>query len=98
MGTFPSLSRSERAPDKITTAAVRAQDQFLGTVDAVTSPDSPTPSRGLIAKGRDRPPRRLIGGTGSMLAARRKAHHRAALGLVSVKLAMNQELRFLKPN
>ena len=61
MGTFPSLRRSERAPDKLTTSAVRAQDQFLGTVDAFTSPDTPTPSRGLIAKGRDRPPRRLIG-------------------------------------
>src|SRR3979411_2660854 len=50
MGTFPSLSRSERAPHKITTAVVRAQDQFLSTVDAVvTSPDLPTPSGGLIA-------------------------------------------------
>ena len=37
MGTFPSLSRSERAPHKITTAAVRAQDQFLSTVDAVVT-------------------------------------------------------------
>src|SRR4030081_2609586 len=50
MGTFPSLSRSERAPHKITTAVVRAQDQFLSTVDAVvTSPDLPTPSGGLMA-------------------------------------------------
>src|SRR5260370_32072889 len=50
MGTFPSLSRSERAPHKITTAVVRAQDQVLSTVDAVvTSPDLPTPSGGLIA-------------------------------------------------
>ena len=38
MGTFPSLSRSERAPHKITTAAVRAQDQFLSTVDAIGRP------------------------------------------------------------
>src|ERR1700676_3696803 len=45
MGTFPSLNRSERAPHKITTAAVRAQDQFLSTVDAVTSPDSPAIGR-----------------------------------------------------
>jgi hypothetical protein len=44
MGTFPSLSRLERALHKITTAAVRAQDQFLSTVDAViASPDLPTP-------------------------------------------------------
>ncbi len=58
MGTFPSLSRSERAPHKITTAAVRAQDQFLSTVDAVvTSPDLPTPSGGLIAGAATGPPR-----------------------------------------
>src|SRR5258705_7921046 len=40
MGTFPSPSWSH-APHKITTAAVRAQDQVLSTVDAVKSPDSP---------------------------------------------------------
>src|SRR5258708_28278154 len=43
MGTFPSPSWSH-APQKITTTAVRAQDQVLSTVDAVKSPDSPTPS------------------------------------------------------
>jgi UDP-N-acetylmuramoylalanine-D-glutamate ligase len=44
MGTFPSRSSSERALQKITAAAVRAQDQFLSTVDAVVaSPDLPTP-------------------------------------------------------
>jgi len=72
MGTFPSLSRSERAPHKITTAVVRAQDQFLSTVDAVvTSPDLPTPSGGLIAGGRDRSPvRRAHRGDARQIARR----------------------------
>src|SRR5258705_6486873 len=78
MGTFPSLSRSERAPHKITTAVVRAQDQFLSTVDAVvTSPDLPTPSGGLIAGGRDRSPHATARRLSKVAAGRSNGSQRA---------------------